>query len=274
MVRPSQPPINQQQPPLVVRETSSQPEDTNSPNHPLFLHQNDHPGLILISKKLVGLENYSSWRRCQILLMQPLLNATKAYGMLRQEEKQRETTTPKYMTPAIMSTYTNTNKHPQFPYRQNMPSSGNCNYRSDSNHRRSAFRQGVYYGNCQKEGYYKSECYQLVGYPIGYPFHSKVKPVNKGADSKARVVNMVVGTDGASTSGKYLNDDAAVFAKMDNLQNQLNQVIMMLQNSQGVCDPKVLAAGRYFFIASIISYFKMLGYVTVEPLTISALHFY
>ncbi|GJW65798.1 hypothetical protein Tco_0117682 [Tanacetum coccineum] len=135
------------------------------------------------------------------------------------------------MTPAIMSTYTNTNQHPQVPYRQNMPSSSNGNYRSDSNHRRSAFRQGVYCGNFQKEGYYKSECYQLVSYPIGHPFHGKVKPVNKGADLKARVVNMVVGTDRASTNGKYLNDDAIVFTKMDNLQNQLNQVMRMLQNS-------------------------------------------
>ncbi|XP_071726820.1 uncharacterized protein [Rutidosis leptorrhynchoides] len=38
-------------------------DDVNSTNHPLFLHQQDHPGLILISKKLTGSENYSSWRR-------------------------------------------------------------------------------------------------------------------------------------------------------------------------------------------------------------------
>ncbi|GJV07295.1 hypothetical protein Tco_1344951 [Tanacetum coccineum] len=84
----------------------------------------------------------------------------------------------------------------------------------------------------------------MVGYPIGHPLHGKVKPVNKGADSKTRVVNMAVGTDRASTSGKDLNDEATVFAKMDNLQNQLNQVMMILQNSQGVCNPKVLAAGK------------------------------
>ncbi|GJS22554.1 uncharacterized mitochondrial protein-like protein [Tanacetum coccineum] len=191
--------------------------------------------------------------------MQPLPNASKAYGMLRQEEKQRETTTSKYMTPAIMSTYSNPNQHqhPQASYRQNRTSSSNSNYRNDYNQRRSAFRQGVYCGNCQKEGHYKCECYQLVGYPIGHPLHGKVKPVNKGADSKPRVVNISVRLDGASTSGKELNnDDATVFAKMVNLQNQLKQVMMMLQNSQGVCDPKIMAAGRYFFIASIISHFK------------------
>ncbi|GKE29830.1 cysteine-rich receptor-like protein kinase 8 [Tanacetum coccineum] len=178
--------------------------------------------------------------------------------MLRQEEKQRETTTPKYTSPAIMSTYSNPNQHqhPQAFYRHNRTSSSNSNYRNDSNQRRSAFRQGVYCGNYQKEGHYKSECYQLVGYPIGHPLHSKVKPINKGADSKPRVVNLAVRSDGASTSGKDLNDDATVFAKMDNLHNQLKQVMMMLQNSQGVCDPKIMAASRYFFIASIISHFK------------------
>ncbi|XP_071729428.1 uncharacterized protein [Rutidosis leptorrhynchoides] len=37
--------------------------DVTSPNNPLFLHQQDHPGMILISKKLTGSDNYSSWKR-------------------------------------------------------------------------------------------------------------------------------------------------------------------------------------------------------------------
>ena len=44
-------------------------EDTNSVNHPLFLHQNDHPCLILISKKLTGFDNYSSWRRSLMIAL-------------------------------------------------------------------------------------------------------------------------------------------------------------------------------------------------------------
>ncbi|XP_071699399.1 uncharacterized protein [Rutidosis leptorrhynchoides] len=199
--------------------------DTNSHNHPLYLHQNDHPGLILISKKLTGSENYGSWKlkialnaknklkivtneyaepdqtskelqehysqidghrvyqlandisqlkqnnctievyyhklkglydeadaleapyvcsctytcengrnngereqrkrliqflmgldesyantRGQILLMQLLLTITKAYGMIKQEEKQREGILPKVTMPALMSTYHNGNK--------------------------------------------------------------------------------------------------------------------------------------------------------------------
>lgn len=43
---------------------------------------------------------------------------------------------------------------------------------------------------------------------------------------------------------------------MDSLQNQLNQVMMMLQNTQVQCDPKLLAARRYLFIASCVSFFK------------------
>ncbi|GJT40776.1 cysteine-rich receptor-like protein kinase 8 [Tanacetum coccineum] len=38
-------------------------DDTNSPIHPLFLHQHDHPGFILISKKLIGSDKYGSWKR-------------------------------------------------------------------------------------------------------------------------------------------------------------------------------------------------------------------
>lgn len=44
-------------------------DDITSPNHPLFLHQNDHPGLILISKKLTGLDNYGSWKRSMMIAL-------------------------------------------------------------------------------------------------------------------------------------------------------------------------------------------------------------
>ena len=44
-------------------------EDTSSVNHPLFLHQNDHHGSILFSKKLLGSKNYSSWRRSMMIAL-------------------------------------------------------------------------------------------------------------------------------------------------------------------------------------------------------------
>ncbi|PWA81478.1 hypothetical protein CTI12_AA173100 [Artemisia annua] len=68
---------------------------------------------------------------------------------------------------------------------------------------------------------------------------------------------MAVGPDVSSINEvKESSEDAAVAAKMDKLQNQLNQVMLMLQNSQGTVDPKILAAGRYLFIASCIAHLK------------------
>ena len=64
--------------------------------------------------------------------------------------------------------------------------------------------------------------------------------------------------DGASTSETSTSgqEDKAVYAKMDSLQNQLNQVMMMLQNSQGTYISKLSAASRYLFIASCVSLYK------------------
>ncbi|XP_074327234.1 uncharacterized protein LOC141665151 [Apium graveolens] len=46
--------------------------------HPLYLHNNDHPGLVLIAKKLVGPDNYAPWSRS----MQIVLNARNKYGIV------------------------------------------------------------------------------------------------------------------------------------------------------------------------------------------------
>lgn len=43
----------------------------DSNNHPLFLHNNNHPGMVLIAKKLTGTENFGPWKRS----MQIALNA-------------------------------------------------------------------------------------------------------------------------------------------------------------------------------------------------------
>lgn len=55
--------------------------DLNSSNHPLFLLQNDHPGLILISKRLSGFENYGVWRRSMMIA----LNAKNKLKMITGE---------------------------------------------------------------------------------------------------------------------------------------------------------------------------------------------
>lgn len=46
--------------------------------HPLYLHNNDHPGLILIAKKLTGPDNFSPWSRS----MQIALNARNKFVLV------------------------------------------------------------------------------------------------------------------------------------------------------------------------------------------------
>ncbi|GKD73217.1 cysteine-rich receptor-like protein kinase 8, partial [Tanacetum coccineum] len=65
----NQPPINNNQPPPANDQPPTNIIDINSPNHSLYLHPNDHPGLILILKKLVGSENYSSWKRSMMIAL-------------------------------------------------------------------------------------------------------------------------------------------------------------------------------------------------------------
>ncbi|GJS72072.1 cysteine-rich receptor-like protein kinase 8 [Tanacetum coccineum] len=63
----NQPPPRNNQPPPTGSQIST--IDINSPNHPLYLHPNDHAGLILILKKLAGSENYSSWKRSMMIAL-------------------------------------------------------------------------------------------------------------------------------------------------------------------------------------------------------------
>ncbi|GJV29662.1 cysteine-rich receptor-like protein kinase 8 [Tanacetum coccineum] len=57
------------------------PNDEINSNHPLYLHQTNHPGLILISKKLIGSDNYSSWKRSHMIA----LNAKNKMKMITRE---------------------------------------------------------------------------------------------------------------------------------------------------------------------------------------------
>ncbi|GJT55826.1 cysteine-rich receptor-like protein kinase 8 [Tanacetum coccineum] len=44
-------------------------DDINSPHHPLNFHPNDHPGLLLIAKKLNGSDNYGTWKRSMLIAL-------------------------------------------------------------------------------------------------------------------------------------------------------------------------------------------------------------
>ena len=52
-----------------INTDTSTTVDINSPSYPLYLHQNDHPGFILISKKLTGSDNYGSWKRSMMIAL-------------------------------------------------------------------------------------------------------------------------------------------------------------------------------------------------------------
>ncbi|GJS54375.1 cysteine-rich receptor-like protein kinase 8 [Tanacetum coccineum] len=299
--------------------------DINSPHHPLYFHPNDHPGLLLISKRLFGSENYSTWKRSmlivlsaknklklvnrkyeepdssselraywerandmliswilntvseqignnltfvnsastlwnelsehysqldghriyqlaneicvcvngkenserehrkrliqflmgldecytnirgQILLMQPLPTAAKAYTMLRQKEKQRDTQKQHLNTPIALNTY----KHPNSSSTNTSQTNNNPihsnNHPNTQSERRGTFRKGVFCGYCKKEGHHKEECYKLLGYPIGSeePSSSQSSPLDPTSSSTPT--------------------ESLVYAKMDQLQNQLNQ---------------------------------------------------
>ncbi|GJZ31566.1 cysteine-rich receptor-like protein kinase 8 [Tanacetum coccineum] len=124
----------------------------------------------------------------------------KAYSMLRHEEKQREV--PKQTTssvPFALNTY-----RPNTPY---VAARNNKSQNTQTQPRRSTFRLGVIYGNCNKEGHTKEECYKLSSNP----------------QSSSRAVNMTVvhdtpvDSDTSSSHMTTLPPDCSVTARMDQL---------------------------------------------------------
>ncbi|GJY65212.1 retrotransposon protein, putative, ty1-copia subclass [Tanacetum coccineum] len=108
--------------------------------------------------------------------------------------------------------------------------------------RRSAFRKGDYCGNYRKK-HYQKECYKIVSYPVGHPLYGKYEPVKVTRPTQdnrpPRTINMAIGQDNlrpqASTipHNSFPCNDGNVSARMDQLQNQINQVFLMLQNNHG-----------------------------------------
>ncbi|XP_071739887.1 uncharacterized protein [Rutidosis leptorrhynchoides] len=196
---------------------------------------------------LMGLDECYSNVRGQILLMQPMPTAAKAYGMVRQEEKQKEHGLTRLAISATLSMQSNNTTR--------------WNTSRTTTAGRSSFKKGIFCANCTFEGHTKEECYKLVGYPIGYPLHAKYKPPQKvnyhSTSAPTKSINSVTGND-VSTSA-----DMAMSARMDQLQNQQNQVLLMMQSNRG--DQATtsihritshISAQKYRFIASIINHLK------------------
>ncbi|XP_071739051.1 uncharacterized protein [Rutidosis leptorrhynchoides] len=129
-------------------------------------------------------------------------------------------------------------------------------------------RRGYFVENVVLRGHQREECYKLVGYPIGHPLHGKYIPPQKQAtqySSQPKSINVV------TTTNDNNNAECAMNARMDQIQNQLNQVLLMMQNNQKgtesnmyndstACIHKLIASHistqKYRFIASLVSHVK------------------
>ncbi|GKC72139.1 cysteine-rich receptor-like protein kinase 8 [Tanacetum coccineum] len=131
--------------------------DINSPHHPLYFHPNDHPGLLLISKKLLGSKNYSTWRRSMLI-------ALSAKNKLRLVNGEYE----EPITSSNLRTY--------WERANDMLISWILNIVSE-----------------QIVGHSKEECFKLLGYPVGQPLHKKYLPPSQRTqpNNRPRIVNKV-----------------------------------------------------------------------------------
>ncbi|GKA33726.1 cysteine-rich receptor-like protein kinase 8 [Tanacetum coccineum] len=178
------------------------------------------------------------WKRCSMKLQ-------AICDDLDIKEKQRDV--PKHhstATPIALNTFRNTYTPPQI---NNNPNTTVPNTPAE---RRNNFRKGIFCAYCKKEGHSKEECYKLLGYHPRHPLHNKYQLLSQRGTSTnkgGRTVNMVVGEtlqpidtssqpftplDQCSTSASSSTAKAQVHARMDQLQNQLNQVLLMIQNAQ------------------------------------------
>ncbi|GKD87722.1 hypothetical protein Tco_1358876 [Tanacetum coccineum] len=140
----------------------------------------------------MGLDECYTNIRGQILLMQPLPTVAKAYNMLRQEEKQRDTHKQQVNSPIALNTYKTpftTSYNPS--QRFNTPNLNTPSANSEPE-RRGTFRKGVIYAYCKKEGHLKEECYKLLCYLVGHPLH-KYFPPSQRTQGNIKIVNIVTG---------------------------------------------------------------------------------
>ncbi|GJS56485.1 cysteine-rich receptor-like protein kinase 8 [Tanacetum coccineum] len=187
---------------------------------------------------LMGFDERYAYVRGQILLMNPIPTVAKAYRIIKQEEKQREGFSFRN-TPTALTAHSNNLRN---SYSNNL-------------------RKGVICGNCNREGHTKEECYKIVGYLVGHPLHGKYKPLNQTLrnnvqdNNGSRTVNMEM-TQGISVDASVANapNDAAMSARMDQLHNQLNQMILMVgSNKETIGMPFMSSEGKPKLIASYIT---------------------
>ncbi|GJZ82052.1 cysteine-rich receptor-like protein kinase 8 [Tanacetum coccineum] len=139
--------------------------------------------------------------------MQPMPTVEKAYSLIRKEEKQREGYVQQTSILAGLSAHSNStrttyhnNNRINMNFTQGESSNRNAN-QSDVTVRGSTFRKGVICGNCSKEGH-------LI------PTTSTTQEKHLG-----------------STLATLNGENLAISARMDQLQNQLNQMMLLMQQN-------------------------------------------
>ncbi|GJT16323.1 cysteine-rich receptor-like protein kinase 8 [Tanacetum coccineum] len=280
-------------------------DDTNSPNHPLFLHQHDHPDLILISKKLTGSDNYGSWKRSMMI-------ALNAKNKLKIVTSEHEKPTIDLVHRAIwertndmiISWILNTIDEHIVQLKQNTTSieiyyhklkgvwdeydsleapylcvcasvseNGRINSGRDQRKRPIQFLMGLdkCYKNVRglitqglKDTITVKEILQRTIMQLKQPKeeaisrrvpHSQTLRNNIQDNNGNRTVNMAM-TQGISihSSAANASNDATMNARMDQLQNQLNQMIIMMQNNKETTSmPFMSSEGKPELIASHIT---------------------
>ncbi|GJR60251.1 cysteine-rich receptor-like protein kinase 8 [Tanacetum coccineum] len=169
--------------------------------HPLYLHQTDHPGLILISKKPTGSDNYSSLK----ISLKIALNAKNKMKIITGEVILNTVSEQIGNNLNFINSASKLWLELQEHYAQiDVTEFTKTIEPAQTGFKRSSFRKGVYCGNCGKECHLQGECYKIFGYPIGHPLYGKVQPIKQFKATKA--VNMVITHDQAtqnkpSTSG-------------------------------------------------------------------------
>nr|XP_043611724.1 uncharacterized protein LOC122583377 [Erigeron canadensis] len=236
--------------------------DVESVHHPLYLHQTDHPGLILIAKKLTGSENFSSWKRSMLIA----LSAKNKIKIVTGEYKEPEATSPPkplwertndmkhyaqldghriYQITADVSQLKQENTNIEVYYHKlkglwdeldalEAPYACTCKCSCENGKINGEREQR------KREGHTKDECYQIVGYPPGHPLHGKFK--NPTTPFKGKTVNSIISHPNLTSPVPYTGMDSpvnvnsasadnAMHSRMDQLQNQLNQLMLMMQHT-------------------------------------------
>nr|GEW69458.1 UBN2_3 domain-containing protein [Tanacetum cinerariifolium] len=208
------------------KNTTTSEEITS--NHPLYLHQTDHPGLILISKKLTGSDNYSSLKRSLMIALNAKNKMRIITGEFAEPNRDSELralwernndmliswilNTAPYLCLCLCNCANGringergqrkrliqfligfdesySNIRGQILLMQPLPTTAKAYTMVRQEENKE---KGAYYGNCSKEGHLQEECYKIVGYPVGHPLYGKVQPAKQsepGQDYK-RTVNM------------------------------------------------------------------------------------